>query len=305
MTHKKCFYCNEKSNLYLKSSNKDLNKSYNFTSTEADTSENEIKPDLYFCKDCEIIFSEFIDIKFEDNYRDVLDNVYISQINNKKIYFKSIIDKLSNKIKENHDVLELGSYYGAFGSQIKDKVNSYIGVELSSHACNYAKDNFNLNIENSNIYDFFEKNEKKYDIIFMFDVLEHLDDPDSILNKCSNNLKENGLLIFSTMNMDSLMAKISGKHYPWIIPMHKFYFTNKSVEKFLLKNHLNLNKIIGDIRIISLEYLFFKISQKIPFFKHIYNFIIKFDKIKNILIKFSLFDINIYLASKNISNQRN
>lgn len=299
MTYKNCYYCKQKCNLYLKSSNKGLNREYNFTSTEADTYENEIKPDLYFCNNCEIIFSEFIDQKFENNYRDVLDNLYISQIKNKRMYFESIINKLSNLINKKYDVLELGSYYGAFGSQIKDKVNTYVGVELSSHACNYAKKEFNLNIQNTSIYDFFKSNQKKFDIIFMFDVLEHLDDPDSIIKLCENNLKESGTLIFSTMNMNSLMAKATGKYYPWIIPMHKFYFTNKSVKKYLLKNNLKLDKIIGDVRIVSLEYLFLKISQKINILKYIYNFIIRFDKLRNSTLKFSLFDINIYLASKN------
>jgi 2-polyprenyl-3-methyl-5-hydroxy-6-metoxy-1,4-benzoquinol methylase len=298
MIQKNCFYCNQKCNLYLKSSNKNYSNKYNFTSTEINTNANEIKPDLYFCNNCEIIFSEFIDKKFEDNYRDVLDNLYISQIDNKKLYFKSIVNKLSNTIKKNHDVLELGSYYGAFGSEIKDKVNTYVGVELSSHACNFAKDKFHLDIKNTSIYDFFERNKNKYDIIFMFDVLEHLDDPDSVLNICSKNLKENGVLIFSTMNMGSFTAKISGKHYPWIIPMHKFYFTNKSIKKFLSKNHLKLYKTIGDVRIISLEYLFLKISQKIFIFKYLYKLIMKFDKFKKLTIKFSLFDINIYFASK-------
>jgi 2-polyprenyl-3-methyl-5-hydroxy-6-metoxy-1,4-benzoquinol methylase len=298
MTHKNCYYCKQNCNLYLKSSNKGLNENYNFTSTETDTYKSEIKPDLYFCTNCEIIFSEFIDKKFENNYRDVLDNLYISQIKNKRMYFESVVSKLSNLIKKKYDVLELGSYYGAFGSQIKDKVNTYVGVELSSHACDYAKKEFNLNVQNTSIYDFFESNQKKYDIIFMFDVLEHLDDPDSVIKLCSNNLRENGALIFSTMNMNSLMARVTGRYYPWIIPMHKFYFTNKSVKKYLLKNNLKLDKIIGDVRIVSLEYLFLKISQKINIFKYIYNFIIKFDKLKNSNLKFSLFDINIYLASK-------
>ena len=82
---------------------------------------------------------------------------------------------------------------------------------------------FNLNVQNMNIYNFL-KLIKKFDIIFLFDVLEHLDDPDTILNICSKNLKQNGKLVLSTMNMGSIAQKLTGKHYPWIIPMHKFYF---------------------------------------------------------------------------------
>ena len=67
---------------------------------------------------------------------------------NKKKYFSNLINKISNQIKKNDNVLEIGSYYGAFGSQIKEKVNSYIGIELSSYASKYAKENFNLNIKN-------------------------------------------------------------------------------------------------------------------------------------------------------------
>ena len=100
------------------------------------------------------------------------------------------------------------------------------------------------------------------------------------------------------MNMNSIFAKMTGKYYPWIIPMHKFYFTNKSVKKFLSKNQLKLYKIMGDVRIISLEYLFLKISQKVFIFKYLYKLIMKFDKFKKLTLKFSLFDINIYLASK-------
>lgn len=298
MQNKNCFYCKQPSNLYIKSSNKQIGKSFNFASTEIDTYETEIKPDLYFCKKCEIIFSEFVDRKFEDNYKDVLDKLYIEQIENKKKYFKNIINKLSNIISNQDDVIEIGSYYGAFGSQIKENVKSYTGLELSTHASKYSRDNFNLNIENKSIFTFFENSSKKFDIIFMFDVIEHLDDPDKVIKLCSNNLKENGKIIISTMNMDSIFAKITRSYYPWIIPMHKFYFTDHSIKKFLNRNNLTLDKIFKDIRIISLEYLFIKISQKISFFQFIYKILIKFKSLKNLSIKFSLFDINIYVASK-------
>jgi len=298
MLKKNCFYCKLPSNLYIKSSNKKNNKNFNFASTEIDTHESEIKPDLYYCKNCEIIFSEFIDRKFEDNYKDVFDDLYIEQIENKKRYFKNIINKLSNIITSQDDVLEIGSYYGAFGSQIKEKVKNYTGLELSTHASKYAKNNFNLNIENKSIFTFFENSSKKFDIIFMFDVIEHLDNPNEVIKLCSKNLKDNGKIIISTMNMNSIFAKVTKSYYPWIIPMHKFYFTDHSIKKILNRNNLNLDKILMDVRIISLEYLFLKISQKITFFKFIYKLLIKSKSIKDLSIKFTLFDINIYVASK-------
>lgn len=78
--------------------------------------------------------------------------------------------------------------------------------------------------------------------------------------------------------------------------MHKFYFTDKSIKKLVNSNNLELNKIINDVRIITLEYLFLKISQKITFLKFLYKIILKLKFLKNIKINFSLFDINIYCA---------
>ena len=296
---KNCYYCKESNKIFLKSSNKNNNKKYNFASTEVNTFEGEKKPDLYFCRKCNLIYSEFIDRKFENNYLDVLDQIYIDQIENKKKYFNNLIKRIFNTIEKKNDVLEIGSYYGAFGSQIKNLVNNYTGLELSSHAANYARKEFKLNIQNKKINDFFKTNQKKFDIIFMFDVIEHLDDPDLILNLCSKNLKKNGRLIFTTMNMDSLFAKITGKYYPWIIPMHKFYFTDNSLKKYLIKNDIKIYKIIPDVRKVSLEYLLLKISQKIYFFKYIHKLISKSKFLKKLSIKFSLFDLNIYSAIKN------
>ena len=96
----------------------------------------------------------------------------------------------------------------------------------------------------------------------MFDVIEHLDDPKEVIKICSKHLNVNGRIIISTMNMDSIFAKLTGRYYPWIISMHKFYFTDKSIKKLLNSNNLEIINIINDVRIISIEYLFKDITQK-------------------------------------------
>ena len=84
MINKNCYYCKKPSALYLKSSESYSSDQFNFASTEIDAKDTEKKPNLFICKSCDIIFSEYCDEPFEDHYKDVLDNQYIEQIEYKK-----------------------------------------------------------------------------------------------------------------------------------------------------------------------------------------------------------------------------
>ena len=104
-----CIYCKSESKIYLNSSNNSIEKKINFTSTEILIEENEIKPNLFYCANCEIIFSEFCKNKFEENYRDVIDPQYINQIENilkiQMMFWKLVLimvhldQKLKKKLK--------------------------------------------------------------------------------------------------------------------------------------------------------------------------------------------------------------
>lgn len=77
---KNYYYCKKPSDLYLRATNKNTNNNFNFASTEIYTEESELKPNLFFCKNCEIVFSELCDTNFEDNYKDILDPIYIDHL---------------------------------------------------------------------------------------------------------------------------------------------------------------------------------------------------------------------------------
>jgi len=91
------------------------------------------KPNLIKCKNCDLIFSELSNFKFEDGYQDVVDDLYIEQISYKKKYFEIVLSKIKKYLNKSKDVLEIGSYYGVFGSLISKHVKSYTGLELSKH----------------------------------------------------------------------------------------------------------------------------------------------------------------------------
>ena len=294
-----CPYCKSKDSfniLYKNDHNKEEKINFECTSHNFHNYK-QWKPTLYKCKLCSLVFSEHIGVKFEDNYKAVVDFAYLNQFKFKKTSFTLFLEKIKNHLNKNCTVLEIGAYYGVLGKLIQPLVKEYTGLELSKHASDYSKNNSNLNIINQSIEEY-SKNNKKYDIIIMTDVIEHLDKPFELLSLIEKSLNKNGKLILSTFNFDSLFSKIMGKNYPWIIPMHKYYFSNTTLKNALTESKLELFDIQNDTRIISLEYLLHKFNILAPTFNFIFNFFLKFNFIKKIQVRINLFDLKIYFAVK-------
>ena len=299
ITHyKKCpnHICNGKIKMKYFSKNLDHKKiNFNCTTDSYD------KPSIYECTKCKIIFSELIfkmdQNQIEKSYQDVADNKYISQIKYKEYYFKKFTNKISRFINKDMNVLEIGSYYGVLGSVLRDKVKNYSGLELSVHGSNYAKNNFNLNIYNESIENHLKKN-VKYDLIIMADVIEHFKDPFNVLSQVNKLLNQDGKLILTTFNIDSLYAKITGKNYHWIIPFHMVFFSNKTLEIFGKNNNLRLIEILNDPRYVSFGYLIEKLTLIFPRLSFIFKFFSKIKFLETTNIKVDLKDLKIYYFEK-------
>ena len=259
------------------------------------------KPSIYECTKCKIIFSELVfkmnKNQIEKTYQDIKDDKYISQIKFKKYYFEKLINKISNFINKDMNVLEIGSYYGVLGSVLKNKVKSYSGLELSTHGSNYAKNNFNLKIYNETIENHLKKR-IKYDLIIMADVIEHFNDPFKVLSQINELLNQNGKLILTTFNIDSLYAKITGKNYHWLIPFHIVFFSNRTLEIFGKSNNLKLVKILNDPRYVSFGYLVEKLILIFPKLSFMFKFLSKIKFLQNINVKVDLKDLKIYYFEK-------
>ena len=281
----------------------DYGSNYNFDDVNFDCTTNSYsKPKIYICNKCELKFSELAaalpNKKIEDKYNNVVDNIYINEIPQREKYFSSLYKKISYNFNKDQSILEVGSYYGVFGNIIKPKVKNYSGLELSKHGTEYSKKNYNLEIFNETIEEHSER-QIKYDIIIMADVIEHFSNPFKMLETIEKILKPNGLLIFTTYNMDSFYAKITGKNYHWILPMHLFYFSNKTLKNICLENNLKIYKIKNDSRVVSFYYLLNKLALIFPKLKFLFQYINKIKKFQKINLNVNLFDINIYFAKKN------
>ena len=71
----------------------------------------------------------------------------------------------------------------------------------------YAKQDLKLPVERIDFFDL-EVEDRTYDIITTWDVLEHIVDADKVIEKCEKMLKSGGYLFIQVPQIDSFFAKL-------------------------------------------------------------------------------------------------
>ncbi len=77
---------------------------------------------------------------------------------------------------------------------------------------------------------------EQYDLVSMFDFLEHVEVPDSFLAHKWRLVKPGGFLIIGVPDMGKIAARILGSRYYLVCPMHYSYFDSLSLGKLLQKS---------------------------------------------------------------------
>lgn len=212
------------------------------------------------CKKCGLIYSnprEPLE-KIQSLYKGVKDDIYHEALAGRIKTFNKIL--LRPEMKDvGRSILEIGCYTGLFMKLAAQKGFNVLGIEPSTWAAQIGRKEYGLEIINSGIYD--AKIDRKFDIICMWDVLEHLPDPGLALKICHNMLLDNGILAISTMRCEGAFYSFCGRYWPWFMKMHLFYFTTNALSRMLEKNGFKIIAIYPYAHYISLDYLFYKITS--------------------------------------------
>ena len=179
---------------------------------------------------------------------------YISHTDSRRNWFewiyqavrsKAIRRKLkliSNEVAVKGELLDFGCGTGDFLSKAYSEGWNITGVEPNSAARNVANQktgNAVLSIE-----EFDKSNQKKFDVITLWLVLEHLDDPVKWLSNFKALLKNEGVLIIAVPNHKSFDAGYYKSFWAaYDVPRHLWHFSKQSIHKLSEQCNLKLEKI--------------------------------------------------------------
>ncbi len=156
--------------------------------------------------------------------------------------------ELIRKYKPSGYLFDLGVGWGHFLLAAKQLGYEIYGIEISKNPYIYSKEDLGLPVDH---VDFFkmEKKDGSFDIITMWDVLEHIDDADPFVKKCADLLKKEGYLFLQVPQIDSFIAKRKKENWNMMGLDHVNYFSKKTITLLLEKHGFEVVKIKSSIEL--------------------------------------------------------
>lgn len=236
--------------------------------------DHELMDQLVSCSGCGLVYlnprvSQHIALS---SYTNAVDPRFVEQNDGRIRTFARTFTKLAKKYsirpsKETR-VLDVGCAGGAFVKAAQDFGTSAIGVEPSAWMCQYGREKYGLDLRQGILQDF-KLEAESFDVITLWDVLEHVYSPVEVLRECQRLLKPGGLLIVNYPDYNSLARRVLGWKWPFFLSVHVFYFTPKTIQALLAKCHLTTLAVKPFFQTLELGYVIQRATPYFPFFKYI------------------------------------
>ncbi len=130
-------------------------------------------------------------------------------------------------------ILDVGCSTGEFLDYAKSRGWEVAGCELADHTARIARERVGCEVRCGP----FEESgfdEASFDVVTMWDVIEHLYDPIAALKEAWRTLRPGGLLVLNTPNYDSLSRRLLGKRWEALCPpRHLFMFGPATIRRLV------------------------------------------------------------------------
>jgi SAM-dependent methyltransferase len=164
---------------------------------------------------------------------------YEQDVANLQSTYGRYLKKLENYIPEKKRLLEIGCGNGFFLEEaLRQGYQEIKGVEPSEGAISLARPEIKPHITCGTMQSgLFERD--YFDVICMFQLFDHVPDPNGFLESCVKVLKPGGFLLSINHNVEAFSAKIMGEKSPIVDIEHTFLYSPKTMgilfKKYSLK----------------------------------------------------------------------
>ncbi len=215
------------------------------------------------CKSCGLAYRSFRPHSEQLGrlYRAADDSRYEAEMPNRWRTAKRHKQIIDAYVREPGSLLDVGCASGAFLRVMRDAGWDGEGVEPSESQFSRAS---KLLGESSSIQQCTLQDaslSRDYDLVTLWDVLEHVTEPAAFLQLASSHLKTFGYLALNVPRVDGVIARALGSRWPLLLAEHLNYFTLPSLRLCGKSAGLRLIHTGQRPSAFSLGYIFFRAAQ--------------------------------------------
>lgn len=154
-------------------------------------------------------------------------------------------------------ILDVGCGGGILSESLANEGADVTGIDQGDRVIKIAKlhakeSGIKVKYKHINIEDFYKNTDERFDVITCLEMLEHVPDPNSIINTCSKLLMPGGKIYFSTINKNLkafLFAIIGAEYILNLLPKgtheYKKFIKPSQLQAWANSNGLLFDSIIG------------------------------------------------------------
>lgn len=130
-------------------------------------------------------------------------------------------------------LLEIGSGAGFFLKAAARHSWNVLGLEVMKAGVEFSRSRLDVRVLPTSVEEA-ELASESYDVVAMFEVIEHLSDPQGVLRRAFDLLRPGGCLAISTPNIESLSRWFLGPTWSVLSPAeHLYYFSESTLQAML------------------------------------------------------------------------
>lgn len=160
------------------------------------------------------------------------DETFVSQAEGRERTFARGLKLIERYRPGRGAILDVGTAGGSFLAVAQRAGWQVFGCEPNRWMAEWGQTHYGLEILAGTVHDL-QLPADSIDVVTLWDVLEHVPDPARDLAACHRVLKPGGLLVVNYPDIDSLVARLMGRRWVFLLSIHLWYFTPTTIAKVL------------------------------------------------------------------------
>lgn len=169
-----------------------------------------------------------------DSYSAGEDPAFVSQAEARERTFGESVARIERLSGGPGRVFDIGTAGGSFLAAARARGWQVDGCEPNRWLAAWGRQHYGIDIRPGPLTDH-DLPKGAYDVVTLWDVVEHLPQPSAILDRVKDLVKPGGYLILTFPDIGSPSAKYLGRYWPFLSSVHLYYFSRQTMRRMLAR----------------------------------------------------------------------